>query len=207
MKAKTETRRQAILDIAEQVFAELGFERASMDEVSKRGGGSKATIYNYFASKEELFLQVVYRATEAQFLAIHDTLDASEPNVQLALTRFGERFVNLLHSRDVKAMRRLVIAEGGRAGLGPHFHALGPQRSHVMIQAFLERAMESGKLRRADSNVAAYHFKALLESELMEDFQFHLVDVKAADGADNIRTKVARAVDVFMAAYGPRPTA
>jgi AcrR family transcriptional regulator len=202
MKAKTEARRQAILDIAEQVFSELGFERASMDVVSQRGGGSKATIYNYFASKEELFLQVVYRATEAQFMAIHDSLDAQQADVGLALERFGVRFVSLLHSPDVKAMRRLVIAEGGRSGLGPHFYELGPQRSQAMICDFLEHAMAVGKLRRTDSHIAALHFKALLEAEIMDGFQFHL---PATMGEQDIRAAVGRAVEVFMLAYGPRP--
>ncbi len=55
MKTKTESKRQAILKAAADVFRDVGFERASMEEIRARIGGSKATLYNYFPSKEKLF--------------------------------------------------------------------------------------------------------------------------------------------------------
>ena len=48
-------------------LGELGFERTSMSEICTRLGGSKATLYNYFASKEALFLEVMFQASEADF--------------------------------------------------------------------------------------------------------------------------------------------
>lgn len=59
MKKKTETKSQAIVDIAAEVFREMGFQRASMSEICRRVGGSKATIYSYFPSKELLFFEVM----------------------------------------------------------------------------------------------------------------------------------------------------
>ena len=50
MRVKTEEKRQAILEEAAKAFQELGFERTSMSEICARVGGSKATLYNYFAS-------------------------------------------------------------------------------------------------------------------------------------------------------------
>ncbi len=47
MRKKSEERRQAMIDIAGEVFNEIGFEGASMAEISARIGGSKATLYNY----------------------------------------------------------------------------------------------------------------------------------------------------------------
>jgi len=59
VRKKTETKRQAILDVAADLFRESGFERASMSELCLRVGGSKATLYNYFSSKEEVFAEVL----------------------------------------------------------------------------------------------------------------------------------------------------
>jgi AcrR family transcriptional regulator len=59
MKTKTESKRQAILTAAAEVFREVGFERASMSEIRARIGGSKATLYNYFPSKEKLFCRLI----------------------------------------------------------------------------------------------------------------------------------------------------
>ncbi|RJG24137.1 TetR/AcrR family transcriptional regulator [Massilia cavernae] len=200
MKQKTETRRQAILDVAAAVFREMGYERASMDTVSQRGGGSKATIYNYFSSKEELFFDVIFRATEAEFEASHAALDADGPNVATALEQFGQRLLSLLYSPDVLAVRRLVIAEGGRSGLGKKCYEMAPARSDAMLAQFLQKEMDLGKLRKADARIAARHLKGLLESEHLEEFHFHTLEPL---GKDEIAAIAQRAVAVFMAAYGP----
>ena len=55
MRVRTDQRRQAIIDVALDVFREHGFERASMTMIAGRLGGSKGTLYGYFQSKEELF--------------------------------------------------------------------------------------------------------------------------------------------------------
>ena len=59
MRVKTEERRQAIIEVAREAFTAQGFENTSMAEIASRVGGSKATLYNYFSSKEELFAAVI----------------------------------------------------------------------------------------------------------------------------------------------------
>ena len=51
--------REHILWIAKEVFLEMGFERASMDEVATRAETSKRSLYAHFESKEKLFLAVI----------------------------------------------------------------------------------------------------------------------------------------------------
>jgi AcrR family transcriptional regulator len=51
MRVKSDTRREAILEIAKDLFREVGYERASMAMISARVGGSKATLYSYFKSR------------------------------------------------------------------------------------------------------------------------------------------------------------
>ncbi len=55
--------RANLLAAAAQEFARAGLERASVDAISLAAGYAKGTIYNYFASKEELFLAVVEDAS------------------------------------------------------------------------------------------------------------------------------------------------
>lgn len=203
MKAKTKVRRQAIVDVAAQVFGELGYERASMDEVSHRGGGSKATIYNYFSNKEELFFEVVFQSTEAEFEATHAALDVDEPDLTRALEQFGQRLLALLYSPEVQAVRRLVIAEGARSDLGKKCYAMAPARSEAMIAAFLQQAIDQGKLRPTDTRIASLHLRGLFESELLDKFLFHTLD---AVSKQEIAAIAQRAVAVFMAAYGPAAT-
>src|ERR1700744_640952 len=50
-----DARREAILDVAQEVFLEEGFAAASMSTIAAKLGGSKGTLYNYFKSKDDLF--------------------------------------------------------------------------------------------------------------------------------------------------------
>src|SRR5258708_8265305 len=52
-------RRQLLLDAAESVFVELGYSSASMDDIARRAGMSKKTLYRLFETKEALFAAVI----------------------------------------------------------------------------------------------------------------------------------------------------
>lgn len=201
MRTKTETRRQAILAAAAQVFQETGFARASMAEICLRVGYSKATLYSYFNSKEELFSAVVFDATEAEFQASHEALDPTMPDLAQALECFGQRLLTLIYSPEVQAVRRLMVSEAGRSDLGRKCYELGPVRSEAEIADYLQQAMNAGKLRLADPRLAARHLMGLLEAEWFHRFLFQVLEEVSAK---EINVTVSRAVAVFMAAYGPK---
>lgn len=200
MRAKSEARRQAILDTAAEVFQETGFERTTMSAICERLGYSKATLYNYFSSKEELFSAVVFEATEQEFRATHDALDPTVQDLGHALQLFGQRFLTLIYSPQVQAVRRLMVSEAGRSHLGRQCYELGPARSEADTAEFLRQAMDAGKLRAADARVAAVHLRGLLEAEWVHRFIFQVLQEPSAE---DIQATVQRAVAVFMAAYGP----
>lgn len=199
MRTKSETRRQAILEAASTVFQEFGFERSSMAAICERVGYSKATLYSYFESKEDLFSAVIFEATESEFQAVLEALDPQMQDLTKALEQFGERWLKLLYSPQVQAVRRLVVAEAGRSALGRRCYELGPVRTEAVVAAFLTQAMADGRLRRADARLAALQLKALLEAEWIEPFLFQTL---AAVSPADLRKSAKRAVAVFMTAYG-----
>ena len=164
MRTKTEEKRQAIIDVAAATFGELGFERTSMSEICTRLGGSKATLYNYFASKEALFLEVMFQASEADFQNTMLALQASNDDAAQTLRNFGQRFLGLLYSPEVMAVRRLLVCEGGRANIGQRCWDMGPARGNAAINAFLQQGIERRLLRNADTEVMRHHLLALLEA-------------------------------------------
>jgi AcrR family transcriptional regulator len=200
MKKKTEEKREAILDVAQQAFRELGFEGTSMSEIRKRLGGSKATLYNYFSSKEELFFETMFRAIEAEFEAVHGAFYPTTTDISESLLNFGKKFLSFLYSPQIQAHRRLAISESGRTKLGQLLYERGVLRSQEIISNFLQEAMNLGKLRKANPAVATCHLCSLLESELLDKF---LLQVQSEIGSDEIKAVTGRAVDVFMAAYRP----
>src|SRR5271168_363697 len=115
MKSKTESKRQAILQAAADVFREVGFDRATMSDIRARIGGSKATLYNYFPSKEKLFFEVMYRATETELGAITAALNPDTDDLKQELLRFGQKLLPALYTPEAIAIRRLAIAELGHS--------------------------------------------------------------------------------------------
>ncbi|GAB4127313.1 MAG: TetR/AcrR family transcriptional regulator [Raineya sp.] len=57
-------KRLKIIEAAEKVFFEKGFQIATMDDVTRQTGFSKATVYSYFPSKDELFFTICQRGNE-----------------------------------------------------------------------------------------------------------------------------------------------
>lgn len=197
---KSEARRRAILDAATDVFHEAGFDRASMSDICSRVGYSKATVYGYFKSKEELLVAIATDAAEAEFEVARAALAEPKADLGAALADFGCRFLGFTCSPEALAMRRLILAEADRAGLGNACYDLGPARVTALLAALLHDAMEAGQLRMAGSELAARHLKALLEAEWGERLLYRTPD---APSPDQIAGAAERAAAAFMAAYGP----
>lgn len=199
MRVKTIEKRQEILNVASQAFQELGFEGTSMSEICTRVGGSKATIYNYFSSKEELFFEVMYDITDKEFEAVVVLLSEVRPDMRETLLAFGKGLLKLLYSPDVVAARRMMIAESGRSDLGRRCFERGPKRAQDHLAIYLFTLMQAGKLEDRDPHIAARHLLGLLESEIYELFMLKVQDKL---GKKEMELIVTRAVDVFMAGYG-----
>jgi AcrR family transcriptional regulator len=198
MKTKSEIRRRLILDVAIEVFREEGFMRASMSEICSRVGGSKATLYNYFPSKEALFLEVVLESNEEHFEMLHQSLNTTAASVDEVLAGFGENLLMLIFSPRVLEARRLMISEAARSNAVLDIYQRSRGRGQKLVAAYLHEAMEAGRLKVADPMVAAAHLMALLESELIERVFYR--EVPEPDRQEMCAV-VGRALAVFMAAY------
>jgi len=66
-KSKTKTRKDRIMDAALRIFAEKGFQNATITEISKEAGVSEATIYEYFGTKEDLLFAIPEKISNDTF--------------------------------------------------------------------------------------------------------------------------------------------
>jgi len=199
MKTKSEARRQHIVEVATEVFAETGFERASMAEISARVGGSKATLYNYFPSKEELFLEVMVSNNHAHFAAVQESLEISDAPIRQVLQDFGEALVELIYSEDVLAVRRLVIAEAVRSDLGYECYCRSRKQGEQQIATQLYKAVQQQQLNDHPPAIMTAHLLSLLEAEFLDRMvRRHAPPLQH----EEIRAAVSRALDVFLAFYG-----
>src|SRR5437868_12611503 len=87
-----EERPRQILSAALEVFGEHGLATARLEDIAKRAGLSKGTIYLYFPNKEELFREVVRQTIVAQIEEGERHFDASTANATNTLREFMRRY-------------------------------------------------------------------------------------------------------------------
>ncbi|GFO69286.1 TetR family transcriptional regulator [Geomonas limicola] len=202
MRVKTDAKRRAIIEEAGKVFNAVGFERASMAEICTRVGGSRTTVYNYFPSKQELFIAVVIESVAAEYEAVHQPFEEQVEDVGEALRCYGERFIALIYSPKIVVTRHMMIAQAKHSKAVHELYEQGALRSQQLIAQFLEPLMAAGRLRPADPLIAASHLISLLETEFR-----HLLLLDSPEVLSNevIREGTRRAVEVFMGGYGAAP--
>jgi len=205
MKVRTEARREAILDVARRVFLDAGFERASMSEIARQVGGSKATLYGYFASKEALFVAAIHaEGRKLLETTVADLGQLAAQDLPAALLRLGEALVSFLGLPQTVAAMRMVLAEAGRSDIGRLFYEQGPGEGLACTAETLRAAIARGELRDVDPLIAAQHLHALLSSELQPLWYQR---EQASPTAAQCQAMAQRAVAVFMRGYAADPVA
>jgi TetR/AcrR family transcriptional regulator, mexJK operon transcriptional repressor len=200
-KSAKDERRDAIVAIAHATFIANGYAGTSMSTIAARLGGSKGTLYNYFKSKEQLFVAVVEKKC-AQILGLMNEAEIkSGGDLRATLTDFGEHFLELVLNADSIATFRLAVAESDRfPEIGQAMYSSGVSQNLRRVTEFLHHAQEGGQLRRdVDVAVAAEQF---LDLCLTGIHRKRLLNVIPEPDAADVRANVANAVSTFMRAFG-----
>src|ERR1700676_1929757 len=157
---------ESILAAAQRTFLASGFGAASMDAIAREAGASKATVYAYFASKEELFGAVVARESE-RYADGFPAGDLDPGDVAGSLQAIADRFLRLLLSPAVIRINRIIIGEVARFPvLAEVCWQAGPERVRVQLEGFLARAADAGGLEFPDLRSAAGQFASLVRGEI-----------------------------------------
>lgn len=201
MRVKTDEKREEILAVAAEVFREQGYARTSMASISARLGGSKSTLYGYFESKAELFVEVMLDAGAREIGSALADLTLARGDLRSTLVHFSDRYIDFLVSERAMALHRTVIGESGQSDIGQRFLEAGPRQAHDRVEAFLEAAMAAGLLRRANADRAAHHFIGMLHAETLLPSLYGVPPSRR-----QARMLVREAVDLFLAAYAVAST-
>jgi len=196
-----DARREAILDVAQEVFLEEGFAAASMSTIAARLGGSKGTLYNYFASKDDLFKAYVERRCLWQQDEVFAIMSGETP--EAALTRICRSFLGFIVDDVTLRNFALIAAESERAPeLGRIFYETGPKVGAERLAAFLAGLDAAGALDLdGDPLGAAQHLLGLLQSPLWKARLCHAI---AAPTAEQVDAEAKRGVRTFLRAFGNR---
>ena len=108
MKTK-KTKNDLILSVAQKVFAYFGVRKTTIDEIAKKAGIGKGTIYNYFKSKEELFAQVAKREENELKEKILDAIGkTNDPEKQLK-TFFVTKIAHIFNLKNFYSIKKEML--------------------------------------------------------------------------------------------------
>lgn len=109
-----ERRQSAILDAAESLFLEQGYERTSLAEIVKRSGGSLATLYELFGNKQGLLHAIATRWCDEAMLRSLGNEATGELSSVDTLKAYAHRQSELMESPRAVALMRMLISESLR---------------------------------------------------------------------------------------------
>jgi TetR/AcrR family transcriptional repressor of mexJK operon len=190
-----------VLQGARQVFMADGFEGASVDDIARAAGVSKATLYSYFPDKKILFMEVAKSACRVQADQAIESIDLTQPAAAV-LRRIATEIVGFITSEFGTQVFRICVGESERfPDLAREFYQSGPMLIRERMVDFLTLAIDRGELRINDVPLAADQFHELCKADLFSRIVFNMAG--SFTEAEKNRT-IDGAVDMFMARYAAR---
>lgn len=197
-QARGEAKRTAILTAAWKVFRESGYSVASMDEITRRAGGSKASLYAHFGSKEALFEAVVRWRAEIVATAL-PAADSLVGDLEETLTALATAIAAGMTSAAVQDLHRVALSTPpGSSEIRKLLYEHGTLRVIRGVAAVIKARMKSGELMTDDPLAAAEALFGLLLGTAYIRFA---LGVPERFTPALKRKRIVRAVRIFLAAY------
>ena len=190
-------KRQQILDGARRIFIESGFASSSVEKIAKAAGVAKGTIYNYFDSKEALFVALIAGECggETQLPTLAQLLDAP---IEAVLNRFAHQWLSSLLQEEQAALFRIVLAEVMQfPALGQLIESSGPAQVVQRLSEYLAQLNQDEILQIDDARLAAEQLLALSDAGIIRQMQLSVSNPSSSQ----IELHVNSAVSVFLRAY------
>ncbi|PWA10657.1 TetR family transcriptional regulator [Pueribacillus theae] len=148
-----------ILDVATQLFLEQGYQVVSMDDVAKKCGVTKATVYYYYATKADLFTDAMIQMMIRIRKRIDEILSAGKPlkerlleiakahleaTINIDLNAFMKEPQNFLSDEQLQQIKETE------------------EKMYEVLEQALKDAMEKGEISQGSSRLGAHAFVAML---------------------------------------------
>jgi AcrR family transcriptional regulator len=197
-RVRTDEKRAEIVRVASELFNELGYDRCSMATISERLGGSKATLYGYFCSKEELLRAVLQCQVASEFDRVmqefHEQADLRESLIRLGIAYHNKRLSSL-----PVANIRSIVNQPPCSNMGKEFYEKVLRPAFEGMAKSFEELMDQGRLKRVDPWVALMHWKGLNDWDL---FERRIIGAISGPEDVDIEKVATLAADAFLKLYG-----
>src|ERR1700712_1636898 len=173
------TKRNQILDGAKRCFLDVGFDAASMNDLTAAAGVSKGTLYVYFEDKAAILMALIEREKRAALSAAADVLHAGGPTRD-ALTRLGIHVTTNLTSDVVIKAQRMVLGIAERMPeVAQTFFAGETFSAHTTLKDYLDAHPDEFEID--DTDLASRQFLELSMASIYKRRLFGNLATPASD--------------------------
>lgn len=180
---RKEARPTEIIEAALHVFIEHGFAAAKLDDVAKRAGVVKGTLYRYYATKEDLFRAVVQFTVATHLHLIEQAATAFQGSLHELVPVLLMRIAEGMGESRVPALARLVISESRSfPDLARIWHDNVVAQMLHLLTGLIADAQARGEVRPGDPTIHAFSIvgpmvMALLFHEVLDSASNHAPDL------------------------------
>ncbi len=167
MAPEDRDRRQQILDAAQQVFAQKGFEGASIKDLAKAAKISPGLLYWYFKDKSDLFASLVSERIKTAFGLLPENVSFDLPPEEF-LPQFGRFYISMFELPMNNALFKVMITN-----VSSFPPAVREVRSNVIrrvlgtLQGYFQKQIEAGHMRSCDTEMATRTFMGSIVAYLL----------------------------------------
>ena len=161
LRAKRARRKEArpgeLLAAALELFVEKGFAATRAEEIAKRAGVSKGTLFLYFSSKEELFKAVVRENISGRFPEWQAQFESFEGSTSDLLRYAMTSWWSLVGDTPAAGISKLMMSEASNfPDLAAFYEREVIEPGDALIQRILVRGMQRGEFRSIDLKYGSY---------------------------------------------------
>ena len=163
----SDERKSQILNAAEDVFTQKGFEEARMDDIAEETGLSKGTLYLYFKSKDDLIIAILDRMFQREFRQL-ESLDQDAASATEAIWKITDlltkeiigllRLIPIIYQFLALAFRNKYVQKALKKYINRYLDILIP---------IIQRGIDSGEFRQVDAREVAVAMGAMMEGTLL----------------------------------------
>lgn len=185
--------RERIRTAALSIFCEKGYG-ACVDDIARRAGVVKQTLYHHYGSKDNLFREVLKELVDELVV----DLERRSGSLRADLLRFAETYRSKTTSEQGLALHRMMVTESPRfPELSQAVYEAGLLASRALAR-LLKEAMERGELREDNPEFAADMLLSLLSGLERNRLLYGIAPERGMAAG-----RVAHIVDCFLRAYAP----
>jgi TetR/AcrR family transcriptional regulator of autoinduction and epiphytic fitness len=191
-----EEKRKAIIKAAISEFYEKGFEGSSMDTISKEANVSKATVYNHFMNKEELFMAISKILRDRLFESFKYTYKKDKP-IEEQLYEIGKQELDFLSNEEnitLIKIATIVMIQKNQIGL----KVLDTVKDDcmLMVTQWFEDAKKDGKLEFESSAFVSKQFIGMIKSFVLYQ-QFYGAPTLPKEEHENLLNQAVEMIKVM----------